>query len=390
MAAEIGGPPAVVAGLTAALAARGHQVTVATIKDGDKPTIPVDARVRLQECAPDGPSLGRYAKSAALDAWLRGNAGRFDIVHIHSIWQFPTFAAARACWSAKVPYIVLLHGMLDAYSVNQRSRHIKRLYWLWRERRVEGRAAALHCLNAAEIRRAVPWIAEMPKFIAGNGIDEELLRTLPARGGFRGTHPEFAERPLALFLSRIHPKKGLDRLIPAWKAVAEKCPEARLLIAGAGDAEYVEAMRKLAAESGLSTQVHFLGQITGRAKWELLVDSDLFVLPSYQEGFSMAITEALAAGAVPVVTEECNFDELEPGMGQAASGVIVRKGDMGAFTQAVVALFGDGPRRQQLAVAGRELVAARFTWQTIAAQIESVYRHIGAKRRFSPDGSLIS
>ena len=131
-----------------------------------------------------------------------------------------------------------------------------------------------------------------------------------ARGAFRAAHPELAERPLALFLSRLHPKKGLDRLIPAWKALAERMPEARLLIAGTGELDYVASLQKLAADSGLGDGVVFLGQLVGHQKWEALVDADVFVLPSHQEGFSMAITEALAAGCPPVVTEECNFDEL--------------------------------------------------------------------------------
>ena len=387
MAAQIGGPPAVCAGLAAALAARGHAVTVATLNEGDLPIVPLDPRVRFERFAPDGPTPDRYAASRALDRWLNENVSRFNVAHLHSIWQFPTFAAARACWRRKVPYFVLLNGMLDQYSVNQRSRHLKRAYWLYRERRVEGRAAAIHCLNEAEIKRAVPWIQGMPKFIAGNGIDAAALESLPARGKFRAAHPELSRRQLALFLSRIHPKKGLERLIPAWKRVAEKLPEARLLVAGTGDAPYVDVIKGLIEKNGLAEQILLLGQVTGPAKWELLVDSDLFVLPSHQEGFSMAITEALAAGCTPVVTEECNFDELQPRASAAACGIIIRNGDMPAFGDAVVGLLGDEEKRRVLAEAGKRLVAERFTWQIIAERIEQAYRHALAGGKFPTDGT---
>jgi glycosyltransferase involved in cell wall biosynthesis len=389
MATEIGGPPAVCAGLTAALAARGHSVTVATLNEGALPTVSLDSRVTLERFAPDGPTPGRYAKSETLDTWLQQNISKFQIAHLHSIWQFPTFAAARACWNHRVPYVSLLNGMLDTYSVNQRSRHIKRAYWLWRERKVEGRAAAIHCLNAAEIRRAVPWIRNMPKIILGNGIDASVLASLPSRGAFRAAHPDLSDRPLVVFLSRLHPKKGLDRLIPAWKAVAAKMPQCRLLIAGTGDPAYVESLKRLVAVSGLSDNILFLGQVIGGAKWNLLVDADLFVLPSHQEGFSMAITEALAADCPPVVTEECNFDELEPPTPEPQRGVIIRNSNMSQFCDAIITLLSDARRRASFAAAGKELVASRFTWQTIAEQLESDYRHILAGRSFSPSGTPV-
>src|SRR5207253_1230855 len=157
----------------------------------------------------------------ALAEWLNEHVPEYDIVHLHSVFLHPTFAAARACWRAGKPYVVLLNGMLDAYSVHLRSYWIKRLYWLLRESRIQRRSRGLHCLNQAEIRRAVPWIGDLPKFIVSNGIDAGQLSALPSRGGFRAALPELADKPLAVFLSRLHPKKGLERLIPAWKLVAE-------------------------------------------------------------------------------------------------------------------------------------------------------------------------
>jgi glycosyltransferase involved in cell wall biosynthesis len=374
MAAEDGGPPAVVAGLTGALAARGHPVTVATLDEPERTAVLLDGRVTRQAFAPG--ANRRYAACPDLDRWLRVHVSSFDIVHLHSLWQFPTFAAARACWSQRRPYVVLLNGMLDRYSVRQRSRWIKRLYWILREGRIEGRAAGIHCLNRAEIRKAVPWIRDMPKFIMPNGIDEAQLAALPPKGAFRAAHPEFAARPLVLFLSRLHPKKGLDRLLPAWKALANRLPDARLLIAGTGDAEYEASLKKQTADAGLADQVVFLGQLVGRQKWETLVDADVFVLPSHQEGFSMAITEALAAGCPPVVTEECNFDELAPPAPQPPCGVIIDKGDMPAFVSAVETLLHNPAQRQSLAAAGRQLIASRFTWQKVAHDLEQVYRQI--------------
>jgi len=200
---------------------------------------------------------------------------------------------------------------------------------------------------------------------------------MPARGAFRAAHPELTDRPLVLFLSRLHPKKGLDRLLPAWKSlVSGPMPEARLLIAGTGETAYVATLKKLVADMGLGAQVLFLGQLVGAQKWQALVDADVFVLPSHQEGFSMAITEALAAGCPPVVTEECNFDELAPAAPQSACGVIIAQGDMAKFVSAVAGLLRDTEKRRTLATAGRALVAERFTWQKVAGELEGTYRSI--------------
>jgi glycosyltransferase involved in cell wall biosynthesis len=375
MASEAGGPPVVAAGLAGALAARGHQLTIATVH-GVNPAgererqIPVPHGVALQSFPMDGSP--RYAKSAALDAWLNANVRNFDIAHLHAVWQFPTFSAARACWRNRVPYVTFLHGMLDNYSVRQRSYIVKRAYWLWREGKIHSRAAAIHCLNKAEIRRAVPWIASFPKFVVGNGISRGELNSLPAAGGFRAAHPELAGKSIALFLSRIHPKKGLDRLIPTWKTLAATMSNAVLVIAGAGDAEYVATIDQLIVQNGLQKNVVRVGQLTGEKKWQALVDADIFVLPSHQEGFSMAITEALAASLPPVVTEECNFDELE----EAKAGIIIKNGDMQAFVDACQNLLMDLEKRKSFGARGRLLVESDFTWDQIAQRVEDAYRNI--------------
>jgi glycosyltransferase involved in cell wall biosynthesis len=387
--AELGGPATVCAGLTSALAERGHQVTVATLSHGNQTPLPLNPAVALKSFPIDG--IERYSVSHPLARWLEENVGDFDVVHLHSIWQYPTFAGARACWAARVPYVVALHGMLDHYSVHAQSTFLKRLYWMLRERRVESRAAVLHCLNRAEIRKAVPWIRNMPKFVLPNGIDAADLAALPPRGVFRAQYPQWAQRPLVLFLSRLHPKKGLERLFPAWKQLAQAggpLAQACLLVAGTGEPEYVASLKQIAADLGLGDQVYFLGQLIGRQKWQALVDSDVFVLPSHQEGFSMAITEALAAGCTPVVTEECNFDELELPAPQPPCGIIIRNGDMATFARAVGDLLNDPARRCALADVGRAVVLSRYTWQRIAADLESIYGRLVAGEKFPADPTM--
>jgi glycosyltransferase involved in cell wall biosynthesis len=381
MAAEAGGPPVVCAGLANALARRGCKVAIAaTQQPGDTP-VSCDPSVAVHLFPVIGSA--RYASSAPLNNWLRAHVADFDIVHLHAIWQFPTFAAARACWHAGKPYVITPHGMLDRAIIDIHSRKLKRLYWLLRERRIEGRAAGIHCLNTAEVQNAIPSIIAMPKFILGNGISEADLAQVPPKGRFRAKHPEIADRPLALFLSRIHPKKGLDRLIPAWKKLTAKNPDLRFVIAGTGDAEYMAVIKAIIGQHQLEQAVLCIGHLGGSEKWEALVDADVFVLPSHQEGFSMAITESLAAGTPVVITRECNFNEVE----QHRCGIIIPNGDMNAFVDAVDSLLRDPPRRQAMGAAGRELVSTRYRWESIAADLERIYRWIIAGNSFPPTGA---
>ncbi|MCL2648144.1 MAG: glycosyltransferase [Phycisphaerales bacterium] len=368
MAPEAGGPPVVAAGLAGALADRGHSLAIATVESPGQSPIPLHPAVTLHSFPLTGSP--RYAASRPLDQWLTDHTSDFDILHLHGIWQFPTFAAAHAARKNRIPYITVPHGMLDRYSIQQRSGLLKRIYWFYRERAIHAHAAAIHCLNQAEIDNAVPWIHAFPKFILPNGIFQSELDHLPAKGLFRNAHPTIADRPMILFLSRVHPKKGLDRLIPAWQCVAEKLPDSLLAIAGTGELDYLAHINNLIAPNNLQKNILLVGQLKAEKKWQALVDADLFVLPSHQEGFSMAITEALAASCPVIATKECNFDELAS---PPPCGIIIENGDMSTFTAAAIELLSNPAKRAQFAAAARALVQARYTWEKIAASLEQTY-----------------
>src|SRR6185369_15513882 len=118
----------------------------------------------------------------------------------------------------------------------------------------------------------------------------------PARDVDQGHRPA-----RALFLSRIHPKKGLLNLIEAWARLRPKNWE--LCIAGPDETNHLAAVMRLLGSFGLERQVRFLGELWGDAKSQAFLDSDLFVLPSFSENFGLVIAEALAHG-IPVITTQ--------------------------------------------------------------------------------------
>jgi glycosyltransferase involved in cell wall biosynthesis len=173
-----------------------------------------------------------------------------------------------------------------------------------------------------------------------------------------------------LFLSRIHAKKGLDLLVPAWGKLTKEFPDWELLIVGPDEGGYQAIVEKMIVEAGCGVTCWIHPAVSGAEKHALLRTADLFVLPSYSEGFPMAVLEA-AAHRIPVVqTDECNFPELT-----AAGGAWECRPDRDAVEAALrMALTAEDAERAEKGLRGRELVEKSYCWDQIASQIVSLCR----------------
>ena len=173
-----------------------------------------------------------------------------------------------------------------------------------------------------------------------------------------------------LFLSRIHAKKGLDLLVPAWGKLTNEFPDWELLIVGPDEGGYQAAVEKMMAESGCSETCWIHPAVSGAEKHALLRTADLFVLPSYSEGFPMAVLEA-AAHRIPVVqTDECNFPELA-----AAGGAWECRPKRDAVERVLrESLTAEDVERAERGSRGRELVERRYSWDQIAEQVVAACR----------------
>ncbi len=237
-------------------------------------------------------------------------------------------------------------------------------------------AAFLHVLNIDEGRLIEPLKLATPNAIIPNGIFSEEIATLPPKGNFYAKNPQLKERPFILFLSRLHYKKGLDYLADAFRIVASQCPDVQLVVAGPDGGEK-EPFERCIAETGLKDRVHVVGPIYGPDKFAAFSDCACFCLPSRQEGFSMAIVEALACRVPVVITEPCHFPEVAA----AGAGEVVPLVAQ-AIGQALVRVLSDGDLRERMGQAGRDLVWSRYTWLKIAEQSIDAYQRLG-KKRFS-------
>jgi glycosyltransferase involved in cell wall biosynthesis len=260
------------------------------------------------------------------------------------------------------------HGMLDHYSV-RRSAAKKRIYAAVAERRTLRGASALHFFNAEEAAEAQDFMPLPRYFLLPNGVEVARFAGLPGRDELERMVPETRGRIVALYLGRIHPKKGLDVFLPAMAKV--KAPELLLVIAGPDEGGYKQEVEALAASLDLAKQIHFVGPVEGDAKRRLLGGSDFFILPSHQEGDSVAIKEALAAGLPVLISDKCHQPEVE----EARAGVVTSDTIDGVAAGLGILLLQE--ERAARGAAARRF-AQRFDTAALADRLARVYRAIAS------------
>jgi len=372
-----GGPILAVHGLAKALAARGHAVTVFTtdVHGEERLDVPLATPVPI-----DGVAVWyfpvrfprRLYRSPALAAALVHRLPEIDLVHLHSVFLWPTSAAARAACRAGVPYLLAPRGMLVGDLLRRRGRLRKRLWIELAERRTIAQAAGLHVtseLEAEEIARL--GLSLPPVHLVPNGVEPA---SLPADAALSpAVRAALARPPLLLYLGRVSWKKGLDRLIPALAQV----PGATLAVAGNDEEGYQGRLEQLAREAGVAERVLFLGGVHGADKAALLHGAAALVLPSYSENFGNAVLEAMAAGRPVVVTPEVGL----AGVVEETGAGLVAAGDPPVLGAALRELLGDPERCEEMGRRGVAAAELRFGWGRIAARMEEVYAMVLSTRR---------
>lgn len=300
-----------------------------------------------------------------------------DLVHIHGLWTVPTTLAAILARRGVRPYIVSAHGMLDRWSL-QRSHVKKRIYAAAVEKRGLNHSAGIHFLTKEEFEEAREYGLWAPAFVVGNGVRVEEFSGLPAREVLDARYPQVKGKVVALFLGRIHPKKGFDVLVPALKLARTQVPSLHLLIAGPDENGYRVTVERAVHEAGLANAVDFVGGTFGEQKRMILGGADFFVLPSYQEGDSVAVKEALAAGLPIIVSTACRCTEAAI----ERAGLVV-KPEVDAVANSLVNLGMDARKRKIMGMNATTLAHSRYQWDKIVDKFISVYADILTGQRNS-------
>jgi glycosyltransferase involved in cell wall biosynthesis len=370
-AVRYGGPIRSVHGLCAALASLGHEVHVFTTnvngaEDSDVPLCqPVDI---------DGVQVWYFASrflrrlywSRQMKEALTREVPGFDLVHIHSVYLWPTWVAARTAEKSGVPYVVSPRGMLVRDLIERKSTLLKRVWIRAIEQRTIASAKAVHVTTRKELDDVRELGFDLPSvLIVPNGVEGPKIESF-------NSSPEWDDdQGFVLFLGRINWKKGLDRLIRAWSYV----PGVKLVIAGNDEESYQQELERIADDAGVAERVRFVGMVDGDEKWRLLRRAKMFVLPSYSENFGIAVLEAMLMACPVIVTPEIGLAET---VAESKAG-LVSDGDPASLGAAVVELLGDRDRRREMGSSGRRLAATSYGWPDLARKMIAGYESIVAR-----------
>lgn len=366
-----GGPSVSVPSLAAAQAALGNEVVLVFYLRPSSEACMLNTRIPgfsdVILCpVNDGGFREKLLASSAHDALLNVVPGA-DIVHIHGIWVMMLLRAAWLARRLNIRYVFAPRGMLAPWSLGQKRIKKAFMWWvIWK--RVLDDAYFLHMLNKAEAELVGPLGLRCPVKIFPNGtFVESSVDKRKEPDDFISLVPELKSHPFVLFLSRLHYVKGLDFLLDAFAIVARENPDARLLVAGP-DSGFGSEARKMVERYGIQSRVYIVGPLYGQAKSSALALAKCFCLPSRQEGFSMAILEALAAGLPVVITHSCHFPEVA----EVGAGKTVDQNPK-QIAEALLTFLEDKEEHFAASNAGRHLVASRYQWQTIAEETLRAY-----------------
>jgi glycosyltransferase involved in cell wall biosynthesis len=371
-----GGVVRAVLDLCTLLAENGHDVTLAA---HDLADIPADWNTpgRPRAVPLGKPSALRgYARAAALQVGELVKAS--DVVHLHTPWLRGNVRFAADADLQNVPYCVTIHGMLDDWCLKEKQLK-KQAYLRLVGRRILEGAAAIHCTAYAERDQACKHFDNPKIEVIPLTFDIDSYRELPDPAPARAAFAFLNENvPTALFLSRIHHKKGIEVLLRAIHLLRESPDEhgtgydCRLLIAGTGDPEYTRSLKAIASTFGLNRTVEFLGHVSGELKLSLLAAADVFVLPTSQENFGLALTESLASGTPVITTPGVDiWPELED-----SGGAMIVKAAPRPFADAIRELTMDPDRAHEMGRLGRRWVLEHLNPAIVTQRYCDLYQRL--------------
>jgi glycosyltransferase involved in cell wall biosynthesis len=251
----------------------------------------------------------------------------------------------------------------------RRSRLKKWLAWILYEQQNLNCATLFHATSVEEVKSIRCLGFKQSIAMIPNGVRLPLMNQDLYREGLTQAFPELSNKRWLLFLSRIHPKKGIDNLLIVWQKLVRKFPDWHLIIAGPDLIGYQKELEHLSTELSLDANTTFTGMLTGEKKDIALANAELFVLPTHSENFGIAIAEALAH-QVPVVTTK----------GAPWSDLVTHEcgwwidNSQGALESALTeGMQISSQTRMEMGLRGRKLIENKYSWESIAREMVNVY-----------------
>ena len=319
-----------------------------------------DVPVIMFPAVQSGPRfIVEYLISLPLSCWLIQNINNYDALHVHSIFSYASTTSMLIARIKQVPYVVRTIGQLNAWSLSQ-SRVRKLLMLSIIEKSNLMASFGIHVTSNSEMQDLRLICNHKNILCLELGVEIALVDRVKPKSTNHMTR--------FIFLSRIHPKKQLNLLLEALSYLYKEHNQElwHLSIAGEGEHDYVEFLKQLAMNYGISDHLEWLGHVSGEKKVNLLATSDWFVLPSQSENFGLSVIEALAHGVPVIITREVGISDLV----KEYNAGLVCESPIELAESLVTALKG---APMDMRYAALDLVRARFSWSKIAKKLKLFY-----------------
>ena len=363
IAADFGGLGVAALRYAQALAQAGADVTLYIVDRSKRELVVVDAHGQVKFAGRDRAGLvkGVLAIRECLDANV------FDLVHLHGLWT-PILAIASYLASAKaIPVVVSPHGCLEPWALQHRGWKKKLALALY-QKRVLSNASMMVATAGQELESIRRLGIGTPVAVIPNGVDVPAVFS----------HSQGRERRF-LFLSRIHPIKGLPDLVTAWSSVRQ--PGWRLVVAGPDEAGHLDEIRSQINALGLEEDFEFTGLVTGDRREALFAEADVFVLPTYSENFGIAVAEALARGLPVITTTGAPWKDIET----RCCGWWVQPGVDGVARALVAAMNTSREELGEMGQRGVQLVKEKYSWNQIGRDALEAYQWMLVQSQQCPE-----
>ena len=346
--------------LAEALAAQGGESILMSLANASNDTITRGVRYRTFSYS-QGPFIlpRKLAPSQAMKRALYEEASKGTLLHVHGLWRLPNVYPGVAVNKTEAPLVLSPRGMLGqaalSFSASQKS-----IFWQLFQRRALSRLKCFHATAFSEVEDIRSYGLNQPVAIIPNGVDVASSRYEVAKSAGRPRQ--------VLHLGRIHPKKGIDRLLRAWSLLGRDVEGWLLRIVGPSENGHLESLQLLARELDLPN-VSFEAPLNGEEKARAYAGAEIFVLPTLHENFGMVVAEALAHGTPVISTVGAPWE----GLTHERCGWWIDHGpeSLAATLKEGMALSDE--ERAQMGRRGREWMRRDFSWSTIAEKMMRLY-----------------
>ena len=366
-ALQIGGPIMAVHEFNQALSQAGVEILVLTTNAYQKDNLVLNTVQNV-----DGVSVIYYEASSIWDKFagtgyqyssnlkkaILANINNFDVIHIVGVWNYPPLVALRLAIKFKKRIVLSPHGSLKPS--HMKTKPLKKIiyYHLLLKSLINKDNLTIHYFTKIEAEESIHFLKlKANVIILPNGIN-------PIKVIRRNQNSSILQ---IVFVGRIHEVKGLEFLLEVMCALCDEELPVRLTIIGSGEIEYVKRIKAMIKTSQLENVVVLTGLLDKEQISHIFSISDLFVLPSYGEAFSMAILEAMAARLPVLITPLCYFPEVA----LCNAGKVIEH-NVQNWKSAISEMISNRSVLNEMGGNGCNLVEEKYTWGNLAEEFINV------------------